>query len=187
MTALIIGAIIVVAGGLIAAGYRVGKDNSPPTVSSPTGADSGDCRQACSAWDNARQMSCSAKSDESAARSRADGIRGQLLAAIAAAVALGVAAGAALGAVGAATGTIIGIPAALFLIRAAIALIVASALAWATAAFLTGELAAAEIDAAAKARARQGWDTAVVATSADVNSKCSLVEANACLSRSAPC
>src|ERR1041384_1461961 len=65
-------------------GKRSGGSDNPPTVSLPAGTDSIDCRQACSAWDNARQRLCGAKNDESAARSRADGIRGELTSAIAA-------------------------------------------------------------------------------------------------------
>src|SRR5258706_15892505 len=65
-------------------GPRSGGADSPRTVSLRVGTDSSDGRQACSAWDNARQRLCGAKADEVAARSRADGIRGELTSAIAA-------------------------------------------------------------------------------------------------------
>jgi hypothetical protein len=164
-------------------GQRSGGGDNPPTVSAPAGTDSSDCTQACARWDNARQMLCGAKADETAARSRADGIRGQLATAIAAeATATGIAV----------TATIAASVAVLPWV--VIVLAVIAAILWATVlvlmgvvAFLGGELNSAEADVANKASARQAWDTEVATARAEVNSKCSQAEANACLSRTAPC
>lgn len=181
-------ALIVTVGVLIyARGYNEGSGSNPRTVPGPRSSDSADCKQACVAWDNARQMLCAAKDDEAAARSRADGIRGQLVAAITAAVSLGVAAAATAVAATAATASVFGIPAAVILWGIAIGLAAASAVAWAAAAYLGGELTAAEANVAAKASARQDWDSAVAGIRAAVNRLCTEAEANACLSRTAPC
>jgi hypothetical protein len=177
------GAIVLAAGLLFYWGYSKGSGDSPLTVARPTTTDPADCRQACSAWDNARQMLCSAKADETAARSRADGIRGQVAAATASAVSLGVGGAAAAAAASTATATFYGIPAAVI----AIALFVASAAAWAAVAQLAGQLTAAEADVGNKASVRQAWDQAVADARDAVNSKCTEAEANACLSRTAPC
>lgn len=179
-----------VVGGILTGGFaffyfwgvRDGGGDSPPTVTAPAPSDPGDCQAACVAWDNARQMQCSARADEQAARDRANGLRGQVAAAIAfAATVLGAAIAVTIAAVSA------GWPAIVFLA-------IAAAIAWslfaaATAAslFLGGQLSSAEADAAAKSQARADWDAAVAAARAQVNSQCSPAEANACLSRTAPC
>lgn len=168
-------------------GVRSGGAGNPSTVSSPAGTDATDCREACSAWDNARQMLCSAKADEVAARSRADGIRGQVAVAIAAATALTAAGVAAAVAAAAATATFFGIPAGIVLAVIAAALFAAAVVSWAVASFLAGELTSAEADVGAKASVRQNWDAAVASARAAVNTMCDPAEANACLSRSAPC
>lgn len=164
-------------------GKRSGGAGNPPTVSVPAGTDSTDCRQACSAWDNARQILCSAKADEVAARSRADGIRGQLIAAIAAeATATGIAVTATIAASVAVLPWVV-----VVLVVIAIMLWASVLVLTAVVAFLGGQLNTAEADVASKASARQAWDTAVTNARAEVNSKCSLAEADACLARSAPC
>lgn len=183
----VIGIIVLATGFIYYRGLVKGSEDNPATVGGPSGIAPANCGQACSEWDNARQMLCGAKADEAAARSRADGIRGQLAAAIAAAVALAVGGAAAAAAATVATASFFGIPAAAILWGVAIALFVASAAAYVAADFLAGELTAAEADAANKAEARQAWDGAVAAARAEVNKKCSEAEANACLSRSAPC
>jgi hypothetical protein len=49
--------------------------SSNPTTREPDDANSPrDCAEACTVWDNARQGLCNARSDEAAARSRADAI-----------------------------------------------------------------------------------------------------------------
>jgi hypothetical protein len=164
-------------------GVRSGGAGNPATVSIPPEADPADCREACSAWDNARQILCGAKADETAARSRADGIRGQLLGAIAAEALL---TGAAVTASVAAASA--GLPwVVIVLVVAALILWAAVLVLTATVAFLGGELNSAEADVAAKAKTRQDCDTAVANAREAVNRRCSLSEANACLSRSAPC
>jgi hypothetical protein len=184
----LIGVIVVdVVGGLYAAGYATGNANSPPTVSLPSGGRTDDCQAACVAWDNARQMQCGARADEAAAKSRADGIRGMLVAAIAAAAALAAAAAATFVAAAAATATFFGIPAGIVLTGIAIGLSIAAATAAGAAIVLAGQLTAAEADLAEKASARQTWDAAVTTARDNVNKVCSVEQANACLSRTAPC
>lgn len=163
-------------------GTRKGGGDSPTTVASPTASDPADCQQACRDWDRARQMLCAAKADEQAARDRANGIRGQLAAAIAAATAL-TAAGIAAAVAAAASGW----PAILFLAIVTAVLFASALIAWVAAEFLGGQLSSAEADLAEKAKVRAEWDAAVVAARDAVNAKCSLAEANACLSRTAPC
>ncbi len=183
-------AVVGVLGVLVGVGVATGKTGNPPTISLPEDEKSpADCQQACAAWDKARQMECRAKADEAAARSRADAIRGQMLASIAAAVSLSAAGVAALVAVGtvSATLTILAIPLVVWLLGIAIGLFIAAAAATAAAAVLAGQLVAAESDSAAKAAARSGWGTAVANARNEVNMKCPLGEANACLSRTAPC
>lgn len=164
-------------------GVRDGGGDSPPTVAIPTASDPADCQTACSEWDRARQMLCAAKADEQAARDRANALRGQVAVAIAAATAL-TAAGA--GLVAAAAATLNPITAVVLAIIAAVVFAVALAL-WIAAEFLGGQLTSAEADATVKSRARADWDAAVVAARDAVNTKCSVAEANACLSRTAPC
>lgn len=164
-------------------GKRSGGASNPSTVTLPPGTDAADCAQACSDWDNARQMLCGAKSDDAAARSRADGIRGQLFAALAAEAAL---IAAAVTATVAATVAVLPWVVVVLIVVAAILWLAVLAL-MATAAFLGGELNSAESDVATKASARQAWDNAVAADRATVNRTCSQAEANACLSRTAPC
>ena len=164
-------------------GRRSGAAGNPPTVPVPAATDSSDCRQACSAWDNARQILCGAKADEVAARSRADGIRGQLGVAIGAeATATGIAVTATVAASVAVLPWVVVVLAVIAVILWASVLVLTAVVA-----FLGGQLNSAEADVASKASARQAWDTAVANARAEVNSKCSQAEANACLSRSAPC
>ena len=185
---LVVVAVVGVLGGLVAAGVATGNAGNPTTITLPGDAKSpADCAQACAAWDNARQMQCNAKADEAAARSRSDAIRGQMLALIAAAVALAAAGGAAIAAIAAASGTIIGIPIAAWLLGIAIGLFIAAAAAAAAAAVLAGQLVAADADAGRKASARMAWDTEVAMDRTKVSASCSLAEANACFSRTAPC
>lgn len=183
----IVAIVVVVVVGLYLIGVATGNGNSPPTISLPSGGRSDDCQSACAAWDNARQMQCSARADEAAAKSRADGIRNAMLASLAAAVALGAAAAATFAAAAAASATILGIPAAALLTGIAIGLAIAAAAALSAALVLAGQLTAAEADLAEKASARQTWDAAVVSARDTVNKVCSMEEANACLSRTAPC
>jgi len=183
----VIAAIVAAAAALFALGLQTGKAANPPTDVPKQRDAAVDCAQACTDWDNARQRQCGARSDEAAARSRADGIRNMMLAAIAAAVSLSVAGAATLVAAGVATATYFGIPAGIVLTAIAVALFVLAAAAFVAADVLAGQLAAAEADAAAKARARQEWDTAVAVARAAVNASCPTAEANACLSRQAPC
>lgn len=173
--------------GLWFAGRAMGAAQDPPTVLSPGGTTSDDCRTACSNWDSARQMQCNAKADEEAARGRADGIRNELLTTIAGAIALAAAAVAAFAGAAAATASVFGALAAPALIILGISLVTAAVAATAAADVLAGQLNAAESDASAKAMARQSWDTAVAAARAKVNAQCSMDEANSCLSRAAPC
>ena len=188
---MIIAVIIIVVGilgALVLAGYANGKAGNPKTTSPPMDATSvADCQQACVAWDTARQMQCNARADEQAARLRADAIRSQMLAFFAAAVSLSIAGGATLAAAGAATATVIGIPLAIILYGVAIGLFIAAAAAFAYAAYLVGQLVNAESDASTKSAARDAWDTEVTRARNAVNMKCTLAEANACLSRTAPC
>jgi hypothetical protein len=179
-----------VVGGILTGGFlffyfwgvRDGGGDSPATVTGPAASDPADCQQACVAWDNARQMQCSARADEQAARDRANGLRGQVAAAIAfAATVLAAAIAATVAAASA------GWPAIVFLaIAAAIAWLLFAA-ATAASLFLGGLLSSAEADAAAKSKVRSDWDQAVADARAQVNAKCSPAEANACLSRTAPC
>lgn len=188
MVVIIVVIVVVVLGGLVAAGVASGNAGNPPTITLPGDSKSAaDCQQACAAWDNARQMQCSAKADEAAARSRADAIRGQMLALIAAAVALAAAGAAAIAAIGPSAITIIGIPLAVWLLGIAIGLFIAAAAATAAAAVLAGQLVAADADAGRKSSARSAWDTEVAKKRAAVSASCSLAEANACFSRTAPC
>jgi hypothetical protein len=164
-------------------GVRDGGGDSPSTVVGPTASDPADCQAACKEWDHARQMLCAAKADEQAARDRANGIRGQLAAAIAAAATL-TAAGIAIAVGAAASGT----PWTAVVLAIIAAVAFAAALAcWIAAEFLGGQLTSAEADVTAKAKVRADWDAAVVAARDAVNAKCSVAEANACLSRTAPC
>lgn len=181
--------VVVVLAGLVATGVGIGRAGSPPTISLPPAdtPSAADCAQACAAWDNARQMECNAKADETAARNRADALRGQMLASIAAAVALSAAGVAALVGATAATATLFGIPLGIYLMGIAVGLFVAAAVAAAAAALFAGQLIAAEQDATSKSAARSAWATTVANARNQVNSKCPLAEANACLSRSAPC
>jgi hypothetical protein len=180
--------VVVALAGLFASGVASGKAGNPPTASLPgDGKSSADCAQACARWDNARQMQCNAKADEAAARSRADGIRGLMLSFIASAVSMAVAGAAVIAAAAAAHATILGIPLAVWLTGIAIGLFVLAAAAFATAAVLAGQLVAAEQDSNAKATARSAWDAEVANARNEVNMKCPLAEASACLSRTAPC
>ncbi len=179
--------IIVVAGAVFVSGLRVGDGGSPATITLPGSTSADGCAQACVAWDNARQMECNAKADEAAARSRADAIRTQMLAFAGLAVTLGIAGGVSLAAAGAATATIFGIPLGIILTAIAVALFILAAAAFLYADFLAGQLVAAEADATKKAAARSAWSTAVTNARAQVNMKCSPAEANACLTRTAPC
>lgn len=182
--------ILVVVGVAIAflIGLGTGSSLNPPSVERP-GEPKADanCADACARWDNARQMQCNAKSDEAAARSRADGIRGQMLATLAAATTLAVAGAAALAAAAAATATIFGIPAGIVLTGVAIGLFVLAAAALAAAAIFTGQLVAAESDVNDKAATRRAWDTEVANARSAVNASCPIDAANACLSRAPPC
>jgi hypothetical protein len=187
MIAFLVGIIFVAAVGLFVLGNKTGNAANPPTVLPRHTDGPGDCNQACIAWDNARQMQCGARADEVAARSRADGIRNAMIAALAAAVSLSVAGAATIAAAAAATATFFGIPAGIILTGIAIGLFVLAAAATAAALVLAGQLGAAEGDAAEKAMARQLWDAAVATARADVNRLCTTAEANACLSRPAPC
>jgi len=181
----ILAAVIV---GLFFVGVGVGSAQNPPTVALPGDAPSElSCQSACSRWDNARQMLCGAKADEIAAKNRADGIRTSMLAFIATAVALTGAGVTALIAAAAATATFFGIPAGIVLTGVAIALFALAAAATAAAAVFAGELVVAEADAARKADARQKWDAEVALARSEVNAKCPVEQANACLSRAAPC
>jgi len=179
--------IVVILGTVFIAGIRFGDGNKPATVALPGETSVEGCAQACVAWDNARQMECNAKADEASARSQADAIRTQMLAFIAAAVSLGIAGAATLAAAGAATATFFGIPLGIVLTGIAIGLFVASAAALLYADFLAGQLVSAEADATKKAAARSAWSAAVTNARAQVNMKCNSAEANACLSRTAPC
>lgn len=188
MEILIVIAVVVVVGGLVVLGFFTGRAQNPPTVASPGGASAdGNCRQACARWDTARQMQCNSRADEAAARSRADAIRNQMLAFIAAATSLTIAGAATLVAAAAATATFFGIPAGIALTAVAIGLFVLAAAATASAAYFAGQLVAAEADVGSKAAARQAWDTEVASARAEVNARCSPEEANACLTRTAPC
>jgi hypothetical protein len=182
---------VVVLVGLAVAGYATGKAGSPPTISLPGDGTSGaGCPEACARWDNARQMQCNARADEAAARSRADAIRGQMLSFLAAAVSLLTAGALALAAVGTLAGsaiTIFTIPLIVYLAGIAIGFLTAGAAAAAAAAVFAGQLIAAEQDASAKSAARAAWDAEVAKARNEVNMKCSLEEANACLGRPAPC
>ncbi len=183
ITVLIVGALV----GLYFGGRAIGDGANPPTITLPRESSAADCKQACTEWDNARQMQCNAKADEEAARNRADGIRNELLAVLAAAVALAVSGAATLAAAAAATATIFGIPAGIVLTGIGIGLLIAAAAAFALADVLMGELGSAESDVANKAAARNAWDKAVADARNKVNSKCTLDEANSCLGRAAPC
>lgn len=144
--------ILVVVVALIAffIGIATGSARNPPSIERP-GAPPGDanCKDACTRWDNARQAQCNAKADEAAARSRADGIRGQMLAFVAAATSLTIAGAAALAAAAAATATIFGIPAGVVLTGVAIGLFALAAAAAASAAMLVC-LEPQHVDAAIK-------------------------------------
>jgi hypothetical protein len=179
--------IVVIVGAVFVSGLQAGSNASPTTITLPGSATADGCAQACVAWDNARQMECNAKADEAAARSRADAIRTQMLAFVASAVSLGIAGGATLAAAGAATATIFGIPLGIILTAIAVSLFVLAAAAFLYADFLAGQLVSAEADATNKSAARNAWSTAVANARAQVNKNCSPAEANACLSRTAPC
>lgn len=184
---IVIMVVIAVAGGFVL-GRAAGTNGSPKTVSLPsTDVAAADCDQACVAWDNARQMACNAKNDETAARNRADGLRGQVVAAAATAVGLTTAAAATFVAAAAAAGTIFGLPASAVLTAIAIGLAIAAAAATLILDGYTGALTAAEEDAATKASARQAWDAEVARLRALVNSQCPPDKANACLSRPGTC
>lgn len=173
--------------GIYMAGQAAGRRDNPPTVSEPSPAPTAACDAACKAWDFARQMQCSANADEAAARSRADGIRNEALGVLAGAFLLAGAGAGLVAAAGAATATVFGIPAGVLLMAAAIAMFAAAAAAFSLADFLFGQLAAAERDVADKAAIRQAWDAETVRTRNEVNANCTIDQANACLSRSAPC
>lgn len=179
--------ILVIVGGVFVGGLQVGDSGSPATITLPGSTSADSCAQACVAWDNARQMECNAKADEAAARSRADAIRTQMLAFMASAVSLAIAGGATLAAAGTASATIFGIPLGIVLKAIAISLFVLAAAALLYADLLAGQLVSAEADATTKAAARSAWSTAVANARAEVNTKCSPAEANACLTRTAPC
>ncbi len=184
-------ALVIIAAfvGAAVIGRAAGQTGSPPTISAPpkdpTGGNS--CESACSEWDNARQQSCNAQRDEAGARSRADGVRGQVAAATATAVSLGTAAAVAFAAAAAAAGTIFGLPAAAVLTGIAIGLAAAAAAALLTVVAFTAALTAAEDDLLAKTRVRQGWDAEVARLRALINTQCPPEKANACLSRPNPC
>ncbi|MGH6785532.1 MAG: hypothetical protein ACREBO_01775 [Novosphingobium sp.] len=179
--------VIAIAGGFIL-GRAAGTNDSPPTISLPAdGSSAKDCDAACVAWDNARQMACNAKNDEAAARARADGLRGQVVAALATAVSLATAAAATFVAAAAAAGTIFGLPAAAVLTGIAVGLAISAAVAFLIADGFVGAMTAAEADASAKTSARQTWDAEVARLRALVNSQCPPDKANACLSRASPC
>lgn len=183
-TVVVVVVVVAVFGGLFVAGILVTNANSPRTRAPAGEQRSEDCAEACTAWDNARQELCNAKSDEEQARARADAKRTELLAAIAFAATLaGMAVAAAVGA-GAAS-AFPWVAAALWVIAAAAAVVALAAAAVAT--FLAGELAALESDFSAKANVRTTWENAVTDARAAVNNLCSQEEANECLSRTAPC
>ena len=179
--------ILVVVGTVFIAGLKVGNDGSAATITLPDSTSAENCAQSCVAWDNARQMECNAKADETTARLRADAIRSQMIAFIATAVSLGTAGAVAIAAAGAASATIFGIPLGIILTAIAVSLFVLAAAAFLYADFLAGQLVSAEADATKKSAARTAWSTAVTNARAQVNMKCSPAEANACLSRTAPC
>ncbi len=182
--------VAVVVVGAFVSGYVNGRTDSPPTINPPAPASGADCQQACARWDNARQMQCNAKAAEALALSRAAAIQGQLVATLAAAIPLlgaGLGALAALGPLASTSFTIFTIPLTVLLAGIGVALLVVGTALLATAAFFAGQLVAAQADAAAKAATRAAWDTEVTNARAEVNMKCSPTEANACLSRTAPC
>lgn len=177
-----------VIGGLVIIGFFIGKGQNTATVA-PPGTPPGDtnCKDACARWDAARQAQCNAKTEEAAARGRADAIRNQMLAYTAAATSLTIAGAATLVAATAATATFFGIPAGIVLTAVAIGLFVLAAAATAAAAVFAGQLINAEAEVGTKSAARQAWDNEVAAARAAINAQCPIAEANACLSRTAPC
>lgn len=182
--------ILVVVGIVIAflIGAGTGSSLNPPSVGRPGDPKpDANCADACARWDNARQVQCSAKADEAAARSRADGIRGEMFAALAAGTALAAAGAAALAAAAVATATIFGIPAGIVLTGVAIGLFALAAAALVAATIFAGQLVAAESDVNSKAAARRTWDAEVASARQAVNATCPIDSANACLARAAPC
>ncbi len=183
IVAIIVGTFVVV----FIAGVVISNRSRPRTRAEGTVQRSEDCAEACTAWDNARQELCNAKSDEETVRARADAKRGELLAALALAATLaGTAAGLA-AAASATAATIFGIPASAVLWTLAAAAAAVAAIAVLAATFLAGELVALENDFAAKSDLRSSWESVVSESRAAVNSLCSQEEANECLSRTAPC
>lgn len=177
--------VLVVAFGL---GVAAANGKTPANGASPESPrDGADCKAACARWDNARQSLCNAKSDEAAAVVRSEGARARFLAALASATSLGVAAAATFAAAAAATATIFGIPAGIVLTGVAVGLTIAAAAATAAAAVIAGELAVADDDVGRKGNVRRQWEREVADARMAVNQSCPPAEANACLSRTAPC
>jgi hypothetical protein len=179
--------IIVVYAIIYGLGVATGNSSNPPTRGPDGSEPPRDCAEACAAWDEALQRLCNARSDEAAARRRADAIRAQMIAMLALAAALAGTAAALAAAAAATAATIVGIPAAIVLVTAAAAMFTLAAAALAGATLLAGQLTAAESDQSSKARARAEWEQVVTTARTAVNRLCSQAEANACLSRTPPC
>jgi hypothetical protein len=157
-------------------GRVVGAASNPPTVTvGSNDSETTECRDLCNQWDARRQERCNAEKDEVTAKARADALRSQFLAYIAAGVAL---AGAAVAAAS--------IP--FFGTAIAAGLAAAAAVFFALATFTAGQLGAAEIDLAQKAKAAQDARAAEAAARALLVQKCTnSQEVTTCLARPSPC
>jgi len=162
--------------GLYIIGRLIGASGNPPTVTvGQNDEETTQCTELCNQYDARRSQRCNAEKDEATAKARADALRGQFLAFLAAAVSLVVAAGAA--AVIPLVGTAV-----------AAALAAAAAVFFALAAVTAGQMAAADIDLANKAKAAQDARAAEAAARALLVQKCASPDAvDKCLLRPAPC
>lgn len=161
--------------GLYLVGRAIGAAGNPTTVTVGTNnTESTDCGVLCSQWDARRQERCNAEADQRTAQARVDGLRASMLTVLGAATSLAVAAAAAAA-----------IP--FFGTAIAAALAAAAAVMFALALVLAGQLGAAEVDLAGKAKAAQDARTAEAAARALLASGCSPQQADACLMRPSPC
>lgn len=168
-------------------GRSSSKKDNPITIPGPGASQVATCAEACTRWDNARQMLCIAKTDEAAAKSRVESLRRDELAALATATSFTLAGGVALAKAAVATATVFGIPAGIILAALAASLFATAALAFGVALNFAGQLATAREDSARKVATRQEWDTEVASARAAVHQICTTAEGNNCLSIPAPC
>jgi hypothetical protein len=165
--------IVIVLYGL---GRLIGASGNPPTITiGKNNEETTQCTELCNQYDARRSQRCNAEKDEATAKARAEALRSQFLAYTAAGVTLAAAAA------GAAVIPVFGT-------AIAAALAAAAAVFFALATFTAGQMGAADVDLAQKAKAAQDVRTAEADARALLAQKCaSPDEIDKCLLRPAPC